>query len=276
MSLIVPVVYSEILRESFLGKVKLAGMAQNLGILKNTTEGDTVSFPKYKALSDAQVVIKGTQSAIDEMEQVDNKAVIKMIDKIVRIYDIDDMTALGNSIQEANSQQAIVLARKLDTDLMTVALTSPLKSATVGANAITADEINAGILKFGDEQDTDTMCGILINSLVSASFYNMPEFVGAGRTDTVQGNGIVVNGVIGYFRGIPVVVSDKGTYDSVKAECITLIVKVNALSYMEKKVIDVKEEREEKYHCSDVIGTYIYAVALTNDAGVVVIRKTIV
>jgi len=276
MALIVPVVYAQIMREKFLGKVKLAGMATNLGILKNTTEGDTVSFPKYTTLSDAKEVVKGTASTIDELAQVDNKATIKMVDKIVRVYDIDDMTSLGNSIDEANKQQAIVLARKLDSDLMTVALTSPLKSATVGANAITADEINAGLLKFGDEQDTSEMCGILINSLVSASFYNMPEFVGAGRTDTVQGNGIVVNGVIGFFRGIPVVVSDKGTYDSTKVECITLIVKVNALGYMEKKVIDVVEEREEKLHCSDIVGAYTYAVALLADDGVVVVRKTIV
>ncbi|MBW9169763.1 hypothetical protein K2F43_00920 [Clostridium estertheticum] len=276
MALIIPVIYSEILREKFLGKVKLAGMATNLGILKNTTEGDTVSFPKYQTLTDAQVVVKGTASTIDELAQVDNKAVITMVDKIVRVYDIDDMTALGNSIDEASKQQAIVLARKLDTDLMTVALTSPLKSATAGANAITATEINAGILKFGDEQDTEEMAGILINSLVSASFYNMTEFVGAGRTDTLAGNGIVTNGVIGFFRGIPVIVSDKGTYDSAKAECITLIVKVDALAYMEKKVIDVTEEREEKLHASDIVGTYVYAVALVNDAGVVVVRKTIV
>lgn len=276
MALIQPVIYSQIVREKFLGKVKLAGMATNLGILKNTTVGATVSFPKFSTLSDATEVVKGTASTIDALAQVDNQATIKMIDKIVRVFDIDDMTALGNQVDESSKQTAIVLARKLDSDLMTVALTSPLKSATASANAITATEINGALLKFADEQDTDEMCGILINSLVSASFYNMVEFVGAGRTDTVQGNGIVVNGVIGYFRGIPVVVSDKGTFDSVKAECITLIVKVNALGYMEKKAIDVTEEREEKLHASDLIGAYTYAVALLADDGIVVVRKTIV
>ena len=159
---------------------------------------------------------------------------------------------------------------------MTVALTSPLKSAAVGAKAITADEINTAMLLFGDEQDTEEMSAILVHSLVAGRFYNMTEFVGAGRTDTVAGNGIVSNGVIGYFRGIPVIMSYKGTYDSVKAECITLIIKKDVLAYMEKRTMDVVEEREEKLHCSDIVGAYTYAVALINDAGVVVVRKTIV
>ena len=103
MSLIIPIVHSEIMREKFLGKVKLAGVATNLGIFKNTTEGDTVSFAKYKTISDAEACVKGTASTIDELEQVDNKAKIVMVDKIVRVLDIDDMTALGNSIDEARS-----------------------------------------------------------------------------------------------------------------------------------------------------------------------------
>ena len=276
MSLIIPIVYSEIMREKFLGKVKLAGIATNLGILKNTTEGDTVSFPKFKTISDAEECVKGTASTISELAQVENKAKITMVDKIVRVYDIDDSTALGNSIDEASNQQAIVLARKLDKSLMEVALTSPLKSAVADAKKITADEINTAMLLFGDEQDTEEFSAILVHSLVAGGFYNMPEFVGSGRTDTVVGNGVVVNGCIGYFRGIPVIMSDKGTYDSSKAECITLIVKKDALAYMEKKVMDVQCEREEKLHCSDIVGAYVYAVALINDGGVVVVRKTIV
>lgn len=275
MALIVPVVYSALVRENFLGKVKIATLATNLGLLKDTTVGGTVSFPKFKTVSDASEVVRGTASEISELSQDEPTAVIKMVDKIVRVYDIDDMTALGNLINESVSQEAIVMARKLDADLAVEALTSPLKSATAGASAITATELNQALLLFGDEQDADEMAGIVVNSLVAGSFYNMPEFVSM-RQDTTLGNGVVVKSVIGYFRGIPVIMTDKGTFDSAKAECVTFIIKKDALAYMEKKGIDVQEEVELKLHCSDIVGTYVYAVKLINDAGVVVVRKTIV
>ncbi|NMM65536.1 hypothetical protein HBE96_23445 [Clostridium sp. P21] len=273
-NLIVPQIYAGMVREKFLGKVKIANLATALGDLKNTNVGDTVTFPKWKTIGDCTEVVKGTQSAIDSLDQDSSQAKIKMVDKIVRVFDIDDMTALGNSIDEASKQQAIVFARKLDTDLITEALTSPLKSAVAGAKAITANEINSGLLLFGDEQDTEEMSGIVVNSLVASSFYNMAEFV-TTRTDTMQGNGIVRNGCIGYFRGIPVFMSDHGTFDTKTSECISLIIKKDALAFMEKRAIDIAEEREEKLHCSDIVGDYIYATKLINDAGVVVLRKTI-
>lgn len=275
-NLIVPEIYAGLVREKFEGKVKVAQLATNLGILKNTNVGETVTFPKFKTIGDATEVVKGTQSAIEELEQTSSQAKIKMIDKIVRVYDIEDITALGNNINEAGKQQAIVFARKLDKDLVAEALTSPLKSATGAGNAIAPSEINAGLQLFGDEQDTEEMAGIVVNSLLASSFYNMQEFISAGRTDTVNGNGIVSKGVIGYFRGIPVYMADHGTYDSTKNECVSFIIKKNALAFMEKRAIDIVEEREEKLHASDIVGSYTYACKLIDDAGVVVLRKTIV
>ncbi len=275
-NLIIPEIYAGLVREKFEGKIKIAGLATNLGILKNSNVGESVTFPKYKTIGDANEVVKGTASPISELEQTSSQATIKMIDKIVRVYDIDDMTALGNHIEEASNQQAIVFARKLDKDLVAEALTSPLKSATTGATTITPGEINAGLALFGDEQDTEEMAGIVVNSLLASSFYNMQEFITATRTDVAMGNGIVRSGVIGFFRGIPVYMADHGTYDSVKSECVSFIIKKNALAYMEKRAISIKEEREEKIHCSDLIGSYIYACKLISDDGVVVLRKTIV
>ncbi|MFT5872845.1 MAG: hypothetical protein ACI8WT_001783 [Clostridium sp.] len=275
MSLIIPVVYSALVREKFLGKIKVATLATNLGELMNTNVGDTVSFPKFKTIGDADEVVKGTASTITSLEQDESTAKIKMIDKIIRIFDMDNLTSLGNHVEEASKQQAIVFARKLDSDLVEEAKTSSLKKATASANAITATELNSALALFGDEQDVEDMSGIVVHSLVASSFYAMTEFV-SNRTDTVQGNGIVTGGCIGFFRGIPVFMSDHGTYDSVAVECVTLIIKKDALAYMEKRAINIVEEVESKLHASDVVGDYIYSVKLINDAGVVVVRKTIV
>lgn len=273
MALIIPEVYSNLVREKFLGKVKVMNLASNVGVLKNTTQGNTVTFPKWKTIGDANIVEKGVQSPIDSLDQDSSTATIKMIDKIVRVFDIDDMSILGQSIEEAATQQAIVFARKLDSDLIVEAKTAPLKTATAADKAVTADEINAGILNFGDDAETEDMAGIVVNSLLSPSFYKMPEFVDATKTYTQSGNGIVRNGLLGYFRGIPIFMSDKGTIDG--AECVSFIIKNNALGYMEKRAINIVEDREEKLHCSDVVGTYTYAVKLLDDAGVVQLRKTI-
>lgn len=57
------------------------------------------------------------------------------------------------------------------------------------------------------------------------------------------GNGLVRNGLLGFFRGIPVYVSDKGTYNGTSNECITFIIKKNALGYKMKKNIDIELEK---------------------------------
>lgn len=275
MALIIPEVYAGIVREKFLGKVKVATLSTNLGILSNSTVGSTVIFPKFNTIGDANLVVKGTESPIDSLNQVSSEATIKMIDKIIRVYDIDDMTAVGNHIEEASSQQAIVFARKLDADLITEAKTTALKTATAGATAITAAELNSGLANYGDDADVDDIGGIVVNSLLDSSFYGMAEFVDATKTYNQNGNGIVRNGMIGYFRGIPVFHSDKGTYDTTLSECVSFIIKKGALGYMEKKAIDIQEEREEKLHATDIVGDYVYAVKLLDDAGVVMLRKTI-
>lgn len=274
MSLIIPEVYAPLVREKFLGKVKLLNLSVNVGVLKNTNIGDTITFPKWKTLTDANIVVKGTPSAIDSLDQDSSTATIKMIDKIVRVFDIDDMTVLGSSIQEAAAQQAIVFARHMDADLITEASTTPLKTAVAGATAITATELNNGILNFGDDADVDLIGGIVIHSLVSSSFYAMPEFVDITKTYNQNGNGIVRGGVIGYFRGIPVIMSDR-CYDTTLSEAKTFIIKKNALGYMEKTAINIVEEREEKLHCSDIVGSYTYAVKRLDDAGIVMLKKTI-
>lgn len=59
MGLIKPEVYAPLVREKFEGKIKVGKMAVNLGYLSNTTVGETVTFPKWKLLSDATDVVKG-------------------------------------------------------------------------------------------------------------------------------------------------------------------------------------------------------------------------
>jgi hypothetical protein len=277
MSFIKPEVYAQLTREKFVGKIKIASLAKDLGYLVNTNVGETVSFPKFNAIGEAIDVVKGTAITTSELSQTENKATIKMVAAPgVRVYDIEDMTALGNQIDESATQQGIVIARKVDVDLAVEARTSSLKSATAGANVITSTELLTALALYGDDRDTEDFAGIVINSLLYGSFIGMPEFTSVEKTYATMGNGIVRNGLIGFFLGIPVYMADHGTHDSVTNECITYVIKKDALGLMTKRNINVEEERHASLFCSDIFSNMIYAVKLIMEDGIVVVRKTIV
>lgn len=276
MALIKPEVYAPLVREKFEGQIKIAKMAMDLGILTNTTVSETVTFPKWKLLSDATEVVKGTPIGTESLDQSSTQATIKQIaPKGTLIYDIDNITALGNAINESATQHGKLIARKLDADLIAEALTSPLKSATADAKEITGAEMLTAMTLFGDERDTSDFAGVVINSLLLPSFIAMPEFTSAEKTYTANGNGIVEGGVVGFFLGVPVMMSDKGTYDSTLNECITFIIKKNSLGYMTKRDINTEVERNAGLKANTVYSDFIYAVKLVADDGVVVVKKTI-
>ena len=276
MALIKPEVYAPLVREKFEGKIKIGKMAVDLGFLKNTTVGETVTFPKWKLLSDGEDVVKGTAIGTESLDQDSSTATIKMVaPKGTMIYDMDNLTMLGNAVNEAADQHGKLIARKLDEDLIAEALTSPLKSATASANAITGAEVMTALTLYGDERDVEDFAGIVINSLLLPSFIAMDEFTSVEKTYNANGNGIVSGGLVGYFLGIPVVMTDKGTYDATAQECITFIIKKNALGYMTKRDINTEEKREAEYKRTVLFSDMIYAVKLLADDGIVVVRKTI-
>lgn len=276
MALIKPEIFAPLVREKFEGKIKVAKMAVDLGYLTNTTVGETVTFPKWKLLSDATDVEKGIAIETEDLDQDSSQATIKMVaPKGTRIYDMDNITMLGNAIDEAATQHGMLIARKLDEDLINEALTSPLKSPTADANAITGQELLTAMTLYGDERDVEDFAGIVINSLVLPSFIGMDEFTSVEKTYNAQGNGIVSGGLVGYFLGIPVVMTDKGTYDATNQECITFIIKKNSLGYMTKRDINTEEMREPNYKRTTIFTDMIYATKLLADDGVVVVKKTI-
>ncbi|MDT9329652.1 hypothetical protein [Clostridium perfringens] len=272
-SLIKPEIYAGIVTEKFKGKAILSNFAMDLGELSGKV-GDTVSFPMFNQIGSAKVLNKGDGIDEEELTQKESKATIKQIGHGVLIYDVDDLTALGNFVENGAMQQGQVLARKLDSDLFSEALTSKLKVKTTNKNVLMSDDLNRGFAMFGDEQNVEDMACIICHSIVASSFYNMPEFVKADYTfNGVNGNGIVHNNCIGHFRGVPVFMSDKDTM--VDGECVTIIVKKNALAKMKKRGINIEDERQAKYKRTALYADYIYAVKLVNTEGVVVLRNTI-
>jgi len=271
MALIKKEVYSQLIREKIQQRVKILQLAKELENLDEFKEvGETVIFPKWKYIGDAsELPLKGKITPV-ELDQTFDTAEVTHIAKGVKIYDRENKTAIGNQIEEGAEQLAIAIARKLDEDLINeLNASAVLKFPVANEKSITADEL------FGDDQDRDNFSegGIVINSLLMKDFYKMDEFVSTQNTLTTDNNGILRNGMFGYFLGIPVYVADKGTF--IDGECVTYILQNGALGYKTKKNIDIEEQRIADEKATAIYADMMYAVKLIDDSKAIVLRKTI-
>lgn len=274
-NVIVPEVYAELVREKIAGKVKVAQCAENLGNIVDKEVGETITFPVWKYIGDAEDITPGTAMTSVEMEQTSSTATIKMIAaKGVKVYDYDNITALGRALEEGANQQAESIARKLDTDLIVEANKTAFKKQIEEKNTITEDELLDCLALYGDDRDTADFHAIIAHSNFAKSFYKMDGFVKKDITYVVDSNGIVVNGVIGSYMGIPVILSDR-LYDTTNTEGYLLFIKKGSLGYMPKENPFTEAERDASKRCTVVYTSQMYATKLTDEAGIV-IAKTVV
>ena len=275
-TVIVPDVYSQMTTEKVKGKIRISNMAVTLGELSGNV-GDTVKFPMFKALSDAELMEKGDKITTEELSQTSTSKKIMQYGKGVKVYDIDDLTALGQFIDNAQEQQARIFAKALDNEMVKdIDANAILKKSTSLADSILESELVDAFQLFSDEQDNDEFAGIVVNSKLVPSFYAMDGFVSTSKTYATNGNGKIENGVIGYFRGsIPVCVADTNTYDSTLKECKSYIIKNGALGIMPKRGLNIEESRDASTKSTDVYADMIFACGLIQLDGVAVVRKTI-
>lgn len=273
-NIIVPEVYSALVREKIKGKVKVAQFLVNLGDLHGKV-GETLSMPKWGYIGDAKDWNINTPMDVTQMKQTETKATIKAIQApAVKVADYDNEVELGNAIEEAASQQAIAVGRKYDTDAIACALTSPLKYQLATKNAVTQDEMIAMLGLYGDDRDSADFDAIVISSLFAKDFYKMDMFTSRERTMTKDGNGIAVNGVIGEFLGIPVVLSDR-LYDNTNTEGFILVMKKNAISIIPKENPFAEASRDAGLRQTTIYLSQFYAMALTDDTAVVVAKTVL-
>lgn len=111
---IVPEVYSGIVTERVNGNIKISTLADDYGILENSKEGNSITFPMFKALSDAELLTKGTAITVEELSQTSSKKTVFHPAKGVEIYDEDSISALGQWVEQGMTQQARVIAKIID------------------------------------------------------------------------------------------------------------------------------------------------------------------
>ena len=273
-NVIVPEVYAQLVRDKIKGKCKVAQFLVNVGDLQGKV-GETIHFDKWGYIGDGKDWNINTPMDVTQMKQTQTSATIKAIQApAVKVADYDNEVALGNAIEEASEQQAIAVGRKYDTDAIACALTSPLKYQLATKNTVTQDEMIAMLGLYGDDRDSQDFDAIVISSLFAPSFYKMDMFTSRERTMTKDGNGIAVNGVIGEFLGIPVVLSDR-LYDSTNTEGFILVMKKNAISIIPKENPFAETSRDASLRQTIIYLSQFYAMALTDDTAIVVAKTVL-
>lgn len=277
-TIFIPEIFADAINEKLGTTLRFGSVAFDATSLVSEIKsaGDTMHFPKLKRTATVESVVQGTALTPAVIDMTDSEAVIKYIGSAFRVYDSEKAQIKGVVYDKIIEQVSTAMAKTIDTDLATAIDTDAVfKSALAGADKITSAELQTAIDNFGDNVDTDSFAAIVINSKLRSSFVGMPEFTSTALTYQTNGNGIVQNGVIGYYFGIPVIVTNNGTYDTAKAEAKTYIIKKDALGYVFQKGITLEEEREAKLLATDVVASSLYATKLLDEKGVVICRKTI-
>lgn len=279
-TLVIPELFSEAVNSKMEVSLRIGRLASDMTDLAEDirTCGDTIHFPTFDRISDADTVTKGTPIVPEEVNMSDSTAKIKQVGKSIRLFDKDSIQVKGAMKDRMADQLGEVMAKNVDFSLIEeLDNATAYKVPTTAAESITASEINLAFDCFGDDVDSANFAGILINHRLRKAFIAMDEFTAISKTYAKDCNGVVENGIVGYWLGvIPVIICDNNTYDTEKKECKTYIIKKNALGVIWQKEVTIEEEREGKLLATDLIASDLYAVKLLDTKGCVILRKTIV
>ena len=246
--LIVPEVYSQLVREKIAGRMQVGQFLKKIDDLTGDV-GETVTMPAWSYVGDASDWTVGTAMTTKKLAQTKKTATIKAIAAPgVEVYDYDNKVALGSALDEAAKQQAISIARKIDIDAINAAYGTPLKQALTTKDAITQTEILSALSIYGDERDAEDFSrgAIVMHSAFADDLYSMDLFTSRERTTVAAGseNGITKNGKIGEFLGIDVVLSDR-LYDSATSEPYLMFIKNDSIAWIPKESPFVETAREK-------------------------------
>ncbi len=192
--MIVPDVWADMVQAKFKGAMILGTLATEDNTLEGKP-GDTVSFPKWTALGEAEDLTEGTPMTPEQLgTDPGNSATIKEAGKAVELTDKSRLVAFGDPYAETQRQLGVLIARKIDTDLRLAAEAAGVVTVDASTEPLSWDVMVSGIEKFGDEWDPDNMAGLVIHSTQRAALLRDPNFISA---DKLGAGAVIPRGVIG-------------------------------------------------------------------------------
>lgn len=278
--LIVPEVWGNAIMTSVPGKSVLQGLSSVDDELVGEP-GDTVHFPKWDYIGDAEDLTEGVAMDTEKMSMSDAFAIIKEAGKAVELTDRAVLTAIDDPDDQARGQLALSIARKIDTDLRAAAIyehtnaggsdpiatTAPLKVA--GGAAFNWAAYVKAVALLGDEYEPSDIAGIVISSAQHASLMVDPNFL--STLTAPSGDGVITRGRVGFLGSIPVILSNCGSATGAQK---ALIIKRGALALKYKRRAIVESDRDVLKRTNVITTNAHYATKRTDDQGIIVVTTT--
>lgn len=198
--------------------------------------GNTLTFPAWAYIGQAADVAEGVAIPLDQMATSTKPVTVKKAAKGVEITDESVLSGYGDPIGEATRQLALSIADKIDSELLTAALTTTQTIAAIpfANKKLTVAGLQSALALFNDEDDQPAV--IVINP---ADATDLRNDAGANYlSGTEVGANAVVSGVFGEVLGVQIVRSNKVTKGA------PVIIKAGALRLVMKRAAAVETDRD--------------------------------
>jgi len=285
--LIIPEVWADAVGPHILGKAVMAPLVDVDDQLVGQP-GDSVTFPKFGYIGDAEDLTEGVAMEADALSMTDTKATIKEVGKAVKLTDSATLSALGNPRSQAQTQIALSVSRKIDADLIAAAVythtnggggdeeatTAPLTLAVT--TGLSWNVLTKAFVLLGDDYDPAEVAAIVVHSKQHAQLLNDANFLSA---DKFGAGAVLLRGQIGSIGTMPVVISDRvpavtdvdGGTTGNQAGHKALVILKGALALKYKRRPLVETDRDIMARINYITTNAHYAVKRVNDLGVIAI-----
>lgn len=258
-NMIVPEVFADMVQAEFKGKLTIGDYAITDSTLEGQA-GDTIHFPKFKCLSEASDLVEGQAMDTEVLSTEDSTAEIKEAGKAVEISDNAQISALGNPIAEATRQLGIIVARKIDADLVKEAVDNCPEGRKIKEGANFGAKVAAAKALWGDMPEN--ISAMLINSKKYTELLTDNLFI----DNTKYNADVMLKGEVGRILGVPVVLTDRVPADK------AIMIEKGALAYLTKRQPITETDRDILARTTVVATNVHYAVKLIKEDGIAVIE----
>jgi N4-gp56 family major capsid protein len=266
--MIVPEVFGDIVTAKFKGKLVIANFA-----LTDTTlvgnPGDTVHFPKWNPIGDAEDLEEDVAMVPEVLTSSDADATVKEVGKAVVISDQALLSSIGDPLDEAGAQVGKVVARKIDADLVSEAVTNCPEGRVVDTNDEFYEKVADAKSLWGDEAEEISV--LLVHSKMYTALLKDANFISADKYPA----GVLITGAIGTLYGVPVMITDRVPYDTETGIATSIMLERNALGYITKRAPIVETGRDILKRNTIITTNVHYAVKLINTDGIAVIEHSL-
>lgn len=262
--LVNPQVLAPIVSYEFKNAMRFTPLASIDNTLQGTA-GNTLTFPAFTYIGDAQDVAEGAPIPLDKLGTSTTSATVKKAAKGTEITDEAVLSGYGDPVGESTKQLGLSIANKVDNDILAAALT-----ATQSVDfAATSDMVQSALTVFATNIDDDDSPVVAVMSPADAAALRKAAR-NEGTGSEVSANALV-NGTKFEVLGVQIIESNKVTAGQ------AIFIKVNATSpaikLIMKKSASVETDRNIITKTTVLTADEHYVAYLYDPTKVVVAKK---